>query len=218
MRRQLRELTDRALQCRVTLAPSLVPSEPANRLCAYIWTHQYRVLSPSTCWVLDDGQGTAVGYCIGCPDIDDFCARYDTYVTEILDPSPDITRPDDLTNRAPWIDPATGQVNETALAQQAYNPRWLNVEGNEDVINAGYRATMHIDILPEWQGKGWGRKLIDALFDSVRAHPVEGRKGLWLGIAGDNAKVVEFYERMGLRVWPQDGWKPGDGIKMVKDL
>ena len=206
------------LQCRVTLAPSLVPSEPANRLCAYIWTHQYRVLSPSTCWVLDDGTGTAVGYCIGCPDLDDFCDRYDEYVTSVLDPASDITRPDDLTNRAPWIDPATGQVSETALSQQAYNPQWLVLDGTEDLRAAGYKATMHIDILPEWQGKGWGRKLIDNLFESVQKKPVEGRKGLWLGIAGDNAKVVHFYEKMGLRVWPKEGWKEGDGIRMVKDL
>jgi ribosomal protein S18 acetylase RimI-like enzyme len=77
---------------------------------------------------------------------------------------------------------------------------------------------MHIDILPEWQGSGWGRKLIESLFESVKKQPVEGRKGLWLGIAGDNAKVVKFYERMGLTVWPKEGWKEGDGIRMTKDL
>lgn len=176
------------------------------------------MLSPSTCWVLDDGSGRAVGYCIGCPDVDDFCSRYGTYVDEVLEPATDISRPDDLTNRAPWIDPATGEVSETAMAQQAYNPQWLMVEGNEEVMRAGYKAVMHIDILPEWQGKGWGRKLIDRLFESIKAQPVEGSKGLFLGIAGDNAKVVQFYEKMGLRVWPEDGWKPGDGIRMVKDL
>lgn len=206
------------MQCRVTLAPSLVPSEPANRLCAYIWTHQYRHLSPSTSFVLDDSTGRAVGYCIGCPDIEDFVARYDDYVTSILDPATDIQRPADLQNRVPWIDPATGEVSETALAQTAYNPHWLLIDGREESLKAGYKATMHIDILPEWQGKGWGRVLIEKLFESVAAHKVEGRRGIILGIAGDNAKVVKFYEKMGLRVLEKEGWKEGDGIRMVKDL
>jgi hypothetical protein len=163
--------------------------------------------------VLDDGNGTAVGYCIGCPDVPSFVERYDSYITNVLDPSPVIQRPSNLTTRVPWLDPSTNLVSETALSQLAYNPQFLVIDGNEDVL-AEHKGTMHIDLLPEWQGKGWGRQLIEKFFASAKA---EGCEGVWIGVAGDNSKVVAFYEKMGYRLWEREGKKAGS-ITMVKRL
>ena len=202
------------LQCRDTLASSLVGSEPAERLAPYLWTHQYTHLSPSTCFVLDDGQGRAVGYCIGTPDIDTFMASYQSYVEKVLEPSSEITRPADITTgRELWTLP-DGTVNETCLAQTAYNPTWLVMGGNEDVYAAGYQATMHIDILEPWQGGGWGRKLIEALIEAVGREKREGTRGLWIGAAKENRKVIPFYERMGFRMWEDSV----NGLRMVRDI
>ena len=186
-------------QCRATLPPSLNTSPSAIRLAPYLWTHQFTLLSPSTCFILDDGTGRAVGYCIGCPHVPSFAAAasYDRYTTEILDPSPDIDRPADLTVKQLWNRP-DGSVNGEFLAQMAYNPRWLLVDDAERLMDEGYLATLHIDLLEEWQGKGWGRKLIGKLLKSVSGEP--GSKGLWIGVAADNAKVVPFYEKMGFKV------------------
>lgn len=198
-----------ATKCRATLPPSLSASEPATRLAPYIWTHQYTLLSPSTCFVVDDGAGRAVGYCIGCPDIPAFCAAYPRYVTEVLEgrgaANGDIRlRPagEDLQTRAPWIDRDTGRVSELALSQLAFSARWLLVDGHEDLLEEGYRGTLHIDLVDEFQGQGWGRKLLEALVGSMKDVEGEGEKsrGIWLGVGGENDKVVPFYEKLGFRV------------------
>lgn len=211
------------LQCRATLPPSLASSEAARRLAPYIWTHQYTHLSPSTCFVLDDGSGHAVGYCIGCPDTAAFCADYASYVAAVLEPSADISRPKslDADARESWT--INGQINETCLAQTAYSPFLLLVAGNEDLVDAGYLATLHIDVLGPWQGQGWGRKLLQRLVESVRAQ-ARGRgrdkgRGIWIGIAAENDKVVPFYEKSGFRLWQREGKRKQEGsFCMVLDL
>lgn len=211
-------LTNTTIKCRETLAPSLTHSKDAWRLGPYLWTHQYTHLSPSTCFVLDDGTGRAVGYCIGCPDIDAFIAAYDGYRTDVLDPSPEIEKPVDVAQtREPWTLP-DGSINGVSMAQQAYNPSWLLVEGNEDVMRQGYRATMHIDLLEGWRAGGWGRKLIEHFVAAVRAARTPGEagfRGIWIGIAADNAQVVKFYEKVGYRLVQSS---PGGGPRMVMDL
>ncbi|KAM0741594.1 hypothetical protein ACQRIT_004451 [Beauveria bassiana] len=209
--------------CRATLPSSLSASEPARRLAPYIWTHQYTHLSPSTCFVLDDGTGRAVGYCIGCPDVGALCAAYPRYVREVLEgrgrangdvrlvPSP--AEPDAA---APWIDPDTGRINELALTQLAFSAQRLLVDGHEDLLAEGYRGTMHIDLLSEHQGRGWGRRLIEVLVDSMKeANGVRRQKGIWLGVGGENDKVVPFYEKMGFCV--KERKAKTSTIIMVKD-
>ncbi|KAL6875261.1 hypothetical protein J3F83DRAFT_730545 [Trichoderma novae-zelandiae] len=187
--------------CRETLNPALASSVPGRRLAPYVWTHQYTHLSPTTCFVLDDGAGRPVGYCIGCPDIAAFAAAYGSYTTEVLDASPEVTRPRDLEAKEPLFS-ADGSVNEVVLARLAYNPRLLLVDGNADLL-AEYKATMHIDLLPEVQGKGWGRRLIESFVGSVRDVKMSDgseSRGIWIGVAGDNGKVVPFYEKQGFRI------------------
>ena len=54
-----------------------------------------------------------------------------------------------------------------------------------------YPAHMHIDILPEFQRKGWGSMLINALFDALRS---QGAIGIHLGMARSNTGGRSFYE------------------------
>jgi len=203
--------------CRETLAPSLVGSEPAWRIGPYVWTHPFTHLSPTTCFVVDDGTGKAVGYCIGCPDIPSFMASYRRYVGEVLDrPVSEVPRPADVSSkREPWTLP-DGSPNGTCLAQTAYNPHWLLISGNEDLVNdGGYKATMHINLLDGWRGSGWGRKLIERFVEAVRTEAKAGTKGIMIGVAPDNGKVVAFYERLGFRL--AEGGEKGS-IRMVRDL
>ncbi|ETS74526.1 hypothetical protein PFICI_14392 [Pestalotiopsis fici W106-1] len=218
--------------CRATLPLSLSSSPVATKLSPYLWTHQYTFLSPSTCWVLDDGSGKAVGYCIGCPDIHAFAAAYPSYVTSVLTPT--VAAPSNLETREPWTimddsllgltapGTTTGdghKVNVVAMAQTAYNVQWLLFHGNEHLTDK-WRATMHIDLLETWQGKGWGPKLIDAFVKSVRDSSQQYGQGIWIGIAAENEKVVTFYERVGFQRInkPHDQSGGGDGINMVKNI
>lgn len=156
-----------------------------------------------------------MGYCIGCPDIPIFINNYDKYVNEVLEPSDEIQRPAKLSGeREPWTLP-DGTINETSMSQTAHNPKWLLLDGNNDVLGEGYKATMHINLLESWQGEGWGRQLIARFTESVKAEKQKDTKGIYIGIATDNSEVVKFYERVGFRLWHGGD---GSGIRMVKDV
>ena len=58
----------------------------------------------------------------------------------------------------------------------------------------GYPAHLHIDLLPEAQGRGWGGKLMERFLDALRGKDVPG---VHLGVGKRNAKAVGFYERVG---------------------
>ncbi|KAI3398221.1 hypothetical protein diail_9698 [Diaporthe ilicicola] len=189
--------------CRATLPPGLAASGPAVRIAPYIWTHQYTLLSPATCFVLDDGSGAAVGYVIGCADVFALAAAYPRYVDEVLlgEGSADVTVPGQLTRLEPWLVPGSGK---------------------EELVR-GFRGTMHIDLLEGWRGKGWGREMIEVFMESVRDAVKEGEggmdcgKGVHIGVAGENKKVVPFYERVGLRVY--EGAEREDGnVWMVYEI
>ncbi|KAI1177056.1 hypothetical protein F4777DRAFT_543575 [Nemania sp. FL0916] len=205
--------------CIETLPPTLAASSAAAELSPYVWTHPYTFLSPSTCHVLDDGTGKAVGYCIGCPDVHAFAAQYERYISDVLAPA--VTRPS-LDIRAPWVivsgkdDRATTtMVNPIALAQTAYCVDWMLFD-NKEAVTQRWRATMHIDLLPEWQGQGWGRKLIDRFVASVQSSGENYGEGEHIGVAGENSKVVPFYEKVGFRVI--EGGESEGSIWMVRDI
>jgi hypothetical protein len=75
----------------------------------------------------------------------------------------------------------------------------------EAAVAARFPATLHIDLLEGWQGKGWGGRLLErtvrALEGEQEKNAVAGGGGVWIGVAADNGKVVPFYERMGFRLW-----------------
>ncbi|KAI0811856.1 hypothetical protein GGR55DRAFT_678076 [Xylaria sp. FL0064] len=226
--------------CIATLPPTLASSPAAAKLSPYLWTHPYTFLSPSTCHMLDDGTGTAVGYCIGCPDVHAFVADYERYVKAIL--SRDVEAPA-FHAREPWIVPnnktistdgdgppkdspsvqpdsvgenATAmQINPRALAQNAYRADWMLLEAMRAVAMR-WRATMHIDLLPAWQGQGWGRQLIERFVASVVSSGQDYGQGEHIGVAGENSKVVPFYEKVGFRV--VEGGEREGNIIMVRDI
>lgn len=57
-----------------------------------------------------------------------------------------------------------------------------------------YPAHMHIDLLPEAQRKGWGKKLLGTAVEHIKA---AGGKGLHLGIDPRNDGARQFYKRVG---------------------
>ncbi|TBU49589.1 acyl-CoA N-acyltransferase [Dichomitus squalens] len=61
-------------------------------------------------------------------------------------------------------------------------------------------AHMHIDILPEYQRQGWGRRLIGRAAEYLREK--HGLERLWLGIDPRNEAARRFYERLGYKELP----------------
>lgn len=233
------KLTDNNAQCRATLPPTLSASPGGYQMAPYLWTLQFTHLSPQTCFVLDDGTGKVVGYVIGTPDVFRFAADYPRYIAEVLQSEQgraDVPVPNQLDTLESFLipedpnSPPGGEgeeegkkiVNVQCMAQNAYKVEWLvldGVEGKRELVEK-YRAMLHIDLLEPVQGQGWGRKMIERFVEAVREEGkkegVDIGKGIQLGVAGENTKVVKFYERVGFRVYP-GGEKEGN-VWMVRDL
>ncbi|KAK0615588.1 hypothetical protein B0T17DRAFT_644591 [Bombardia bombarda] len=199
--------------CRATLPPSLSASAAGTRLAPYLWTLQFTHLFPQNCFVLDDGSGRTVGYVIGVPDVFAFAAAYPRYVDEVLRGEQgrrDVPVPNQLDTPEPWSTTGDGQVNEQSLVQQAYKVEWLvldGVEGKKELVR-DYRAMLHINLLPGWQAKGWGRKMIERFVESVKKVVEDGKdgegrgvydfgKGIQLGVAGRIQRWWRFMRRLG---------------------
>lgn len=60
-----------------------------------------------------------------------------------------------------------------------------------------YPAHLHIDLLPECQRKGFGRGLIEALVEDLKAR---GIRGLMLHVSMDNKGARAFYEKCGFKI------------------
>lgn len=189
--------------------------------------------------MLDDGSGKAVGYVIGCPDVFALAEGYRRYVDEVLlrpaaggdgggggavPGAVPVPPPRQLSRLEPWFVPGGG-VNEECLRQLAHSPFFLLIDGGEgkEGLVEGFRATMHIDLLEGWQGQGWGRKMIEGFVASVRDAIREGGgeldcgRGVHIGVAWENKKVVPFYEKVGFRVY-EGGQREGGTIWMVYEF
>lgn len=57
-------------------------------------------------------------------------------------------------------------------------------------------AHLHINLLPEQQKGGWGRKMIEHQLAALRA---AGVSGVHLGVSLQNEQVCAFYQRLGFR-------------------
>ena len=143
----------------------------SDRLVGDIFAAPYVVLEPSVARILDDGRGNAVGYVVGTTDTAEFVRRY----------------------RQEWLPATAGRYGD--------DPRdafWLELHHHPERMLvpelAGYPAHLHIDLLPEWQGKGWGRGLISAFLAGLRA---AGVPRVHLGMAEGNVSARSFYDRLG---------------------
>jgi ribosomal protein S18 acetylase RimI-like enzyme len=146
----------------------------------------YVFLEPDFAFVLDDG-GRAVGYVIGTPDTAAFARAY----------------------RARWIprlagrypippDPPTSQEEEMVALH--YQPERLVWPGHQE-----YPAHLHIDLLPPFQGAGYGRAMMETFYvAAARA----GAAGVHVTVVKANTRALGFYHRLGFL--PVEIAEPGE--------
>lgn len=161
-----------------------------DRLLADIYALPYVDRHPEYAFVVDL-DGAAVGYVIAAPDTDAF----NTWFAQTWWPS--------VQERyAPWRHVAP---DERTIANAA-------AIGSSPVRYAAlYPAHLHINLLPEAQGGGWGRRLIETELSTVRDG---GGRGLHLVAAATNMNAVAFYERIGLRRLRADANSVAFGIEL----
>ncbi|OKI28887.1 GNAT family N-acetyltransferase [Streptomyces sp. CB03911] len=141
----------------------------------------YLELEPGLAFVLDDGRGTAVGYVLGTSDT----ARFVTGLRERWLPQVGHLYP------PPAGEPADG---DELMAMLLHNPERMILPELAD-----YPAHLHIDLLPEFQGRGFGRLLIERLLDALHR---AGAERVHLGMVSANTGARAFYDRTGFHVVP----------------
>ena len=144
-------------------------------LPGHVWAGAYVALEPEYAFVLVNDGDVPVGYVIGALDSRSFEARCER------DWWPSLRERYPLGSGATERDRTEiGFVHAPPLAA--------------DEVVAGYPSHLHIDLLPEAQGRGAGRRLIETLTASLAA---DGSRGVHLGVAMQNENARAFYERVG---------------------
>lgn len=162
----------------VTKGPTPVtlplPGDP--ELVAHYYAANYCVLEPDLCFLLTSDE-TPVGYVLGTRDTTRFWERCEREWFPVLRQRYKMPAEDDKSGEAGLI--------RRIHAKRVEIPELLD-----------YPAHLHIDLLPEAQGQGWGRHLMNAFLDrleEVKAPAVH------LGVNRSNAGAVVFYEKMGFQ-------------------
>lgn len=156
------------------------------RLLGHVYLGPYLALEPRFALVLDQGDGTPVGYAVAALD----SRRFATACEDRWWPPLRRRYPD------PAAVPAAGRSPDQQLAALVHHPPPVPA-----VAAAGYPSHLHIDLLPAAQGGGHGRRLLRRL----RALLAEaGSSGVHAGVDPANQPALGFYRRVGFTELARD--------------
>ena len=145
-----------------------------------IWVLPYVVRHPELAFVVETDDGRVAGYIVGAPDTDAFERWFhDEWWPQFAQR---------------WPLPEAERSRQDGILIYAYGRR----PGYEPYAER-YPAHLHIDLLPELQGQGWGRRLVDVL---VAALQERGVPGLHLTASTEIAGARAFYPRVGFQPIP----------------
>jgi ribosomal protein S18 acetylase RimI-like enzyme len=144
-----------------------------------IFVGPYLAYEPELSLILEDDQGVC-GYALGAFDSRGFYARYEReWRPALCSQFP-----------APTGDP--GLWTRVQHVHHSYHhPDYFCPEPY-----AEYPSHLHIDLLPRAQGRGYGRRMLEAVMDRLRQRGVPGAH---LGVSLQNQPAVGFYQRLGFR-------------------
>jgi ribosomal protein S18 acetylase RimI-like enzyme len=156
-----------------------------DALMPEVFVLPYVEYAPELAFVVDDGSGRVLGYVIGVTDTRAFVEWWKREWTP------------GFRARHPSAGAPTGHnpgFTEEQLLEAGINPeRMLIAEVDE------YPAHLHIDLLPELQGQGFGRRLIDTLRGALADR---GVSAVHLGMDAANTGARAFYDRLGFHELP----------------
>jgi GNAT superfamily N-acetyltransferase len=144
-------------------------------LLGEVYVGPYVAFEPELALVLDDGTG-AGGYTLGALDtraFEDRCER--EWWPRLRERHP-------IDSQAP----GSADAHVVSLLHRPLRA--------PDVVVSGHPSHLHIDLLPRWQGTGWGRSLIEALLERLAD---AGSPGVHLGVGTSNPRAMGFYRHLG---------------------
>ncbi|MFI8192337.1 GNAT family N-acetyltransferase [Streptomyces sp. NPDC085946] len=143
-----------------------------------IFAAPYVHLEPELAFVLDDGQGRAVGYILGTADTARFAEAFrTTWLPLVADRYPE--------------PPGPPRTRDETMAHLLHHPERMVLPEL-----AGHPAHLHIDLLPPWQGHGHGRRLMRTFLQALADRGVEA---VHLSMVTANTPARAFYDRLGFR-------------------
>lgn len=166
-----------------------------DRIWAEVFVLPYVHRHPDLAWVVEQDGGRVVGYVVCAPDTDAF----EDWFHDVWWP----------TRGARWPRPDGERTRQDGTLIYAYARR-----AGAEPYAAEYPAHLHIDLLPEAQGQGWGRRLIGTVVAELTAR---GVRGLHLAAASENASAIAFYPRVGFTAIPSHEGVQAFGMHLAPD-
>ncbi|MBZ4487963.1 GNAT family N-acetyltransferase [Microbacterium sp. cx-55] len=155
---------------------------------AEIFVLPYVARHPDTAFVVE-GEGRVLGYAVAAPDTVAF---------------------------EEWFRSEWWPVRAARFAREGADPReagllaYADARGSRvDPRAAKYPAHLHIDLLPDLQGQGFGRALIERLGETLRSR---GVTGVHLVASAENTAAVGFYDRLGFTRLPSAAGEQAFGL------
>ncbi|GAB3432343.1 GNAT family N-acetyltransferase [Actinophytocola sediminis] len=146
-----------------------------SALIGQVYVGPYLALAPRLAFVAADEDGVA-GYVIGAED----------------------TRAFESACERDWWPGLRERYPRTAFPPESRDGKLVRLlheppEAEQHVVER-YPAHLHIDLLPRLQGRGFGRRLLETLFDALRA---AGAPAVHLGVSALNERALAFYDHIG---------------------
>jgi len=160
-------------------------------ILGHIYAAPYAAFEPELCFVLDDA-GTAIGYILGTKDSVGFAKTCEQNWWPGL--------------RKKYVLHDDAQENRTKLLTQVIHRGY-----RAPAIAAEYPAHLHIDILPQGQGRGFGRQLIERFTNKLRDDSVPA---LHLGVSRINVSAIGFYDKLGFQIIEESDTSYQFGMKL----
>jgi ribosomal protein S18 acetylase RimI-like enzyme len=151
-----------------------------DTIWAEIFVLPYVHRHPDLAFVVETDDGRVAGYLVGTDDTDAF----EDWFHDEWWPQ----------RGAAWPRPASEESRQDGTLIYAYSRR-----AGAEPYSQDHPAHLHIDLLPELQGQGWGRRLIETFVGALRARQVPG---LHLVASADNTGALAFYPRVGFSPLP----------------
>ncbi|WP_020098142.1 GNAT family N-acetyltransferase [Microbacterium sp. 11MF] len=163
-----------------------------DAIWGHIWALPYVERHPDLAFAVEDGNGTPVGYVVATDDTDGFEEWFRTEWWPRF------------ANR--WPKPEAEVTRQDGTLLYAYG------RGEKpERYAADFPAHLHIDLLPQAQGQGAGRRLIETLFAALRER---GVAGLHLVASAENTGAMAFYTRLGFAALPSSPGSSAYGMRL----
>lgn len=146
-----------------------------------VWSVPYLHFAPDHAFVVDAGT-RLVGYVVGAADTKAFETKLDESWWPQL--------------RQTYADRVAQRSSDEGVLERIKTPAYA-----DPALVASHPAHLHINLLPEAQSGGWGRKLVEAELQSLRA---AGAPAIHLGVSLTNERAQGFYQHLGFHELKRD--------------